>query len=1151
MLLPPTCTGQIDCSELAFKDRGELRGAEALVKTNDLELSTGSETTFARLTELLRDRILPLYRIHLSPTIDYAVAVFKFIYNDKILSSPHTKAASSWESLLRSILSGLLDFLEEKSDKKAQETVGAAFYPVLCPIYFAKSSVLVLQSSGDLLSIVYQLLVASVQSCSSNAAELRERYIGSKRIGVAISETKDYLALESLLDLFASLIPLLKDGKDKRARFIEEVFDPGLFSNFREIVEHLQTLSSPEWSATSAKIIKSLASSDLSFPQPFHFTDLRVNAEPVVSSGMLFVDQKGLLANIDRDGGLETLRIPFSAFIHIATSAPINENVQVTLKIGEAPILGKDPISTAVNDQVLVTCKISPSTISNFRKALRNRGIETGPIMHKKLSKAAGVDLNMTSDKETRASAEQKVQSLSQLWAMPELDNRPTSPLLSLAGQVSETDRDEKAFREYGAHRGGNDGPSTVFLDPEGNLSLHPPREPAVERSQIHDDPPETDSYTAPRRREESVGLLSEGEIPQPKSRVHRSNKKVILVSDEEEEGEEEEREQSVPTKSRQDSSATSKGKEAEAQSKGKENEEISKPPKARVRISSVKETSDAMKKTNKRKAAALEDEGTNGAAIDAERSKRARVDDPAHSLRPFHGKKYGRRKDRTTSPQTAADVDFDEVPKVEPSALYVDDVTELPKPVPKPRATAMKGKNGKMVARPQRKRAPVPKKESPYYVDVKPVVQRRRATRIDDVADDTLVDISNSPSKDDAVKMHDVKPNGRSVRDTTARASAQSKLKSENKDKAMNKKPSTAPWQRDSFMEKTKQVLEPAVVGSIAEEPASSTSNGHSDPASGLHPDEAETFCNDDEDIYEPPAYTDILVPLKGGTNSSQEEAITGTSDGLAHDNEVIDLTKESPQQARQDKQATIRPTKPIPKGQPIETLHQIKEEKHKPLQEPPNLIMQQKVREPKESENVNKPERLPSTAAKTMQAPQNRNIAERSVPKRNPSTPLRPPPSPVVIVRPEVETQWPDPSEQTHSPQSLERMAAHPFSNYPQEKWSGRAKTSNEGTSLRRPRHEYEARNHKEIHEPRPHHSRNKPEVRNSRSPLEPKVNYRYYRQQPPKPEEPPMDRIVEVLNRINEVWRDLSLFSSVITLFRLSLTALCAVSTDFLMN
>ncbi|KAJ3507612.1 hypothetical protein NLJ89_g6203 [Agrocybe chaxingu] len=996
--------GQLPQTRRGNKKDKEVESALAQLSSTVklLELSTRSETTFARLTELLRDRILPLYRIHLSPAVDFAVAVFKFIYNDKILSSSQTKAASSWESLLRSILSGLLDFLEEKGDKKAQETVAAAFYPVLCPIYFAKSSVRVPQSSGDLLSIVYQLLVASIQSCSSNAAELRERYIGSKRIGVAVSETKDYLALESLLDLFASLIPLLKDGKDKRARFVEEVFDPALFSTSREIVQHLQASSSPEWSATSAKIIKSLASSDLSFPQPFHFTNLQVNASPVVPSGMLFVDQKGLLANIELDGGLETLRIPFSTFIHAATSAPTNENVQVTLRIGEAPILGKDPIATAVSDQVLVTCEISPSTINNFRKALKNRGIDIVPTTHKKLSKAAGVDLNMDSDqKATRTSAEQKAQSLSQLWAMPELDDRPTSPLHPLAEPVSEIDRDEKAFREYDAHRGGNDGPSTVFLDPEGNLSLHPPTKPAIGKPQVSNGPPEKDSYTLQRRREESVGLLSEGEIPQPKSRAHRSSKKIILVSDEEGEEEEEQREQSIPTKSRQDPPTASNGKGANIRgNKGKENCKVSKLPKAGIRVSSVEEISDAMK-TNKRRAAALEDEGANVAAIDVERSKRARVSDPDHSPRPFQGKKYGGRKDRTTSPPTVADVDFDEVPKVEPPAPFVDNKVQLPKPVPKPRATAMKGKNGKTVARPQPKRVPVPRKESPYCVDVKPVVQRRRATRIDDVADDTLVDISNSPSKDDAVN---IKPNGRSVRDTTARASAQSKLKSEYKDKTMNKKPSKAPWQRDSFMEKTKQVLEPATMGSMVEEPAPSTSYERSDPPSGLHPDESETFCNDDEDIYELPTYTDILVPLKGGTSSSQEEATAGTSDGPTHDNVVIDLTQDSPQRARQDKESTIRPTKPIPKGPSIETLPQIREEKPKAPQEPP------KIKESKESENVSKPERLPSTAAKTMLAPESRNIPDRGVPRRNPSTPLRPRPPPVVVARPEVETQKPD---------------------------------------------------------------------------------------------------------------------------------------------
>jgi hypothetical protein len=107
----------------------------------------------------------------------------------------------------------------------------------------------------------------------------------SKCLGLTISQTKggfrivqylfrkltlwlglfiDFLALESLLDLFGSIVPLMKGGREKRSHYIKEVFDSSIFKCSDLVIEHLEHMSNPDWSITSMKIIKTLADSDLS-----------------------------------------------------------------------------------------------------------------------------------------------------------------------------------------------------------------------------------------------------------------------------------------------------------------------------------------------------------------------------------------------------------------------------------------------------------------------------------------------------------------------------------------------------------------------------------------------------------------------------------------------------------------------------------------------------------------------------------------------------------------------------------------------------------------------------------------------------------------------------------------------------------------------
>lgn len=79
------------------------------------------------------------------------------------------------------------------------------------------------------------------------------------------SPCPDFLPIEALLELFANLLPSAKavGGKEKRAQFIEQVFNAKYFSNSQDIVGVLEGVVS-DWSATSQKISDLIASEKLS-----------------------------------------------------------------------------------------------------------------------------------------------------------------------------------------------------------------------------------------------------------------------------------------------------------------------------------------------------------------------------------------------------------------------------------------------------------------------------------------------------------------------------------------------------------------------------------------------------------------------------------------------------------------------------------------------------------------------------------------------------------------------------------------------------------------------------------------------------------------------------------------------------------------------
>jgi hypothetical protein len=79
-----------------------------------------------------------------------------------------------------------------------------------------------------------------------------------------------YLSLETLLQLLARILPLVKDvpsGREKRTKFVREVFvdgSPEGFKHGEHIARMMESVLKTEWEATALRIVEFLAGSDIS-----------------------------------------------------------------------------------------------------------------------------------------------------------------------------------------------------------------------------------------------------------------------------------------------------------------------------------------------------------------------------------------------------------------------------------------------------------------------------------------------------------------------------------------------------------------------------------------------------------------------------------------------------------------------------------------------------------------------------------------------------------------------------------------------------------------------------------------------------------------------------------------------------------------------
>ncbi|KAF9466380.1 hypothetical protein BDZ94DRAFT_1319635 [Collybia nuda] len=416
------------CTPEATDSLEQLNSATKLLETSKLW-----PTDFQQLSSLLRHGFTPLYKISLAPTLQYSITVFAVIHEERILPATeiedHT-TRGAWEGVQTSLLSGILDFLEEHPTNDNRTIVGVAIYPSLRIICNPRAPSPYIRLGSIILHTVYQLLSETVTAHLVNQCKLRDPdYLGGGQIGVIIAHTKDYLALEALLELFAKLLPSTKSkgGREKRTRFIGEVFNSSVLTCGAEITHILGSISSNDWELTSTKIMDALARADLAFPQPFDITHFQLRGSKSYSIDRLYLDCTGFVANIDEARELETFRALYPIIKTIKISASSSSRTRITLLFLSPPVVGQIAVVPPPDGEISVTFNIQSTDTITFADTLNTRGLK-GLIAksESKISKpVTHLDLDFDK-KDTPIPTQDKVQNIQRLWN----GGLSTSPLL-------------------------------------------------------------------------------------------------------------------------------------------------------------------------------------------------------------------------------------------------------------------------------------------------------------------------------------------------------------------------------------------------------------------------------------------------------------------------------------------------------------------------------------------------------------------------------------------------------------------------------------------------------------------------------------------------------------------------------------------------
>uniref|UniRef100_D8PWJ1 Uncharacterized protein n=1 Tax=Schizophyllum commune (strain H4-8 / FGSC 9210) TaxID=578458 RepID=D8PWJ1_SCHCM len=423
-----------------------LAGVESLQASLPLlDLSSPSDASLRKLLEHLH---------HTEAMLDYCRAVLVYISDKKIgaFTGPgKDELRESWEPVLDSLLNGVIDFLEnstKKTDGKYQikAAIGDKLYSTLCRLYFPDEKDDIVTAGPSLLSAVYMLMSDAAIRHSDNRRRLRSsEFLGPKRIGWMLAQTKEFVVIEHLLEVFATALPSSKDqGGQTRQKYIEDVFDPALFRCHDEAINILANMRSADWSETSPHIMATLAEGSLTYPQPFDVSGFLVgDATEQLDHGKLYVDDKGFYANVEQDDAFDHLRAPYRTVVDIRITSTKDNANSVRVALQTPPLLGKEPYSMEkAGSRFDLKFRIKARDADRFKKALKARGLASVHLMGNKVLAAdkrmstATIVVEFDKDiEEPMPSTQSKVKMVEEVWNSSTVDGaiviEPTSPLMN------------------------------------------------------------------------------------------------------------------------------------------------------------------------------------------------------------------------------------------------------------------------------------------------------------------------------------------------------------------------------------------------------------------------------------------------------------------------------------------------------------------------------------------------------------------------------------------------------------------------------------------------------------------------------------------------------------------------------------------------
>ncbi|KAJ6571757.1 hypothetical protein B0H19DRAFT_1372736 [Mycena capillaripes] len=410
-------------------------------------LKSSSSKAPTKLSDMFRN-LAALYPALPTAMCNFCAAVLHVIYQEKVQpasTAEDFKLQFAWESVLKAVVSSVLDFIDQNPPNDQKGEAGQVLYPVICAMFYPPPEKPFKWKSTSLLFNVNLLLAESATEHQDNQRQLRrDKLLGPTRLGKALSQSKDFFVIDSLLNLIGVLLPSRQTAA-KRTEFVDAVFTAELFPRSAQIKSLIAASSDTAWDPVGEQIIcECLAKSDLSFPQPFSIAGLRTTTPLPNVVDPLYIDNHGLFSNIKKDdGSFDSYQVFFTTFERVKISGPGGPSATVSLQLIGEPLIGAGSEADVQKKKCTMQFQIKNADARRFLETLKARGLSK-LIGDTKVSKIAeGLNLEFDSSGQKPATQQEKVAKVERLWQSNDTGlGEPTSPLVgesSKAGRKRDT----------------------------------------------------------------------------------------------------------------------------------------------------------------------------------------------------------------------------------------------------------------------------------------------------------------------------------------------------------------------------------------------------------------------------------------------------------------------------------------------------------------------------------------------------------------------------------------------------------------------------------------------------------------------------------------------------------------------------------------